>query len=73
MRCDCCNNVLNDYEATNKDTGGRYLGTCNRCLSGLGIDSIGRPDLNPNDVPDDEFDPLEDEFVDDFDTEEWDE
>jgi hypothetical protein len=54
MRCDCCNTRLNDFEATNKDLGGRYLNTCRKCLSGLGIAQLGRPDLNPNEEEEDE-------------------
>lgn len=71
MRCDCCNVQLNDWEATAKDVGGRYLDTCKKCLQGLGIAQLGRPDLNPEEeVEDDEFV----EYVDDeFEDELWDE
>ena len=61
MRCDCCNNVLNDFESTNKDVGGRYLNTCSVCLDGLGVAQLGRPDLDP----DEESDNL-DEYLDDL-------
>ncbi len=51
MRCDCCNRNLNDYEATLKDTNGTYLNTCNGCLKGLGIASVGRSDLERYELP----------------------
>lgn len=60
MRCLCCNRNLNDYESTLKSVStGEYLDTCGKCLDGLGIETIGREDLNPFDEPqddDDEFD-----------------
>jgi hypothetical protein len=69
MRCDCCNSVLNDFEATNKDLGGRYLDTCRKCLAGLGIAQLGRPDLNPNEEGEEDEDV--EEYIDDpFDEEE---
>lgn len=71
MRCTCCNESLNDYESTNKDVGGRYLDTCTGCLTGLGIAQLGRPDLNPNEEPDDEFEEYVEDVDDDFESE-WD-
>lgn len=59
MRCTCCNRNLNDYESTLKDGSGNYLDTCNKCLEGLGIETFGREDLNPNAEQTDEE--LEDE------------
>lgn len=46
MRCDCCDVILSDYEACikHRDTG-EYLNTCLKCLDGLSIPYIGRPDL----------------------------
>lgn len=69
MRCDCCNRNLNDYESTLKDTHGNYLNTCNKCLDGLNIETVGRQDLNPFDEQSDEdFDHLvELDYDDDFD------
>jgi hypothetical protein len=62
--------VLNNFEATNKDLGGRYLDTCRKCLEGLGIAQLGRPDLNPNEeVDEDEFE----EYIEDGEDEEEDE
>jgi len=62
MRCYCCNRPLNDFESTLKGTNtGEYLDTCQQCLEGLDIDTLGRPDLNPfDDVPEDfEWDDFE--------------
>lgn len=62
MRCVCCNRMLNDYESTLKSLStGEYLDTCGKCLEGLGIETIGRDDLNPNAEPEDD---LEDECED---------
>lgn len=34
MRCDCCNNILSDREATRKfKESGEYTNTCTNCLS----------------------------------------
>lgn len=65
MRCYCCNKNLNDYESTLKDTSGKYLDTCNKCLKGLGIDKVGRDDLEKNAEPPDDWDdwhPIDDLF-----------
>ena len=42
MRCECCDKILSDYEATLiiKSTG-EYADTCLKCLEGLGIDIQG--------------------------------
>lgn len=46
MRCICCNRNLNDYESTIKSAStGEYLDTCLKCLDGLGIQYVGRADL----------------------------
>lgn len=67
MRCSCCNDPLNDYESTNKALDGSYLDTCNKCLKGLGVPQLGRPDLAPDEELDDDlFDAFEEDFVDDF-------
>jgi hypothetical protein len=48
MRCDCCNRLLSDYEATLRHAvTNEFMNTCNRCLDGLEIPTRGRPDLNP--------------------------
>lgn len=70
MRCYCCNKALNDYESTNKDLYGQYLDTCNKCLKGLQIPTLGRPDLEPDgEAPDgdDDLIPYEEEIDDDYD------
>ncbi len=47
MRCDCCNRVLNDYEATLRHAVTmEFMNTCNRCLEDLNIPTVGRPDLS---------------------------
>lgn len=46
MRCECCDVVLTDFEATRKSKlSGEYLNTCNKCLKDLGIHTIDRKDL----------------------------
>lgn len=61
MRCDCCNKLLNDFEATRKSAiTGDYINTCNSCLKGLDIATVDRADLNPY------------EYVSDFDEEDED-
>lgn len=59
MRCDCCNKLLNDFEATRRSAvSGDYLNTCNKCLKGLGIPTIDRADLNPTEFVEDYWDDL---------------
>lgn len=62
MRCDCCNRNLSDYEATLRHAvTNEFMNTCQKCLDGLDIPVRGRPDLNPFDEVDDDFDtPVED-------------
>jgi hypothetical protein len=56
MRCCCCDRNLSDFESTLRHAiTGEFLDTCNRCLAGLGIPSVGREDLD-NFPPDDEVD-----------------
>lgn len=31
MKCNCCDKILSDYEATRKDTHGEYLDLCTQC------------------------------------------
>lgn len=48
MRCDCCNNILSDYEATLKFKGsGEYSNMCTTCIKELpdDIEFIRRNDL----------------------------
>lgn len=45
-RCYACDANLSDYESTRKsEVTGEYLDLCNKCYSGLDINSIDRPDL----------------------------
>lgn len=37
MRCVCCNKELSDFEATRKDTQGKYLDMCNTCFKESGL------------------------------------
>lgn len=64
MRCQCCSRNLNDFESTRKhaDTG-EYLDICNRCIKGLGIKTSDRPDLNPEEQAPEDYDFLEDDFL----------
>ena len=65
MKCYCCNRTLSDFESTLRHAiTGEFLDTCNKCLSGMGIPTIGREDL-------DNFSPDEDE-VDIQDSQEYD-
>lgn len=62
MRCDCCNKRLNDYEASLKSAEFEvYMNTCKRCLDGLGIETVGRDDLAPQNTVEDD---LADDMVD---------
>jgi hypothetical protein len=47
MRCVACNIELNDYEATRKDSAGRFLDLCNHCFkaSEYEFDTVDRLDL----------------------------
>ena len=46
MRCASCNKALTDYESTRKGAlSNQYLDLCNLCISGLGIATLDRPDL----------------------------
>jgi hypothetical protein len=67
MRCDCCNRLLNDYEATIRHLEtDDFVNTCITCLDGLGISWYGREDLNPFDRVDeyDDYDDYEYELSD---------
>lgn len=58
MRCSCCNNLLNDYEATRRSlTNGEFLDICNSCYSDMEEDvpSYAREDLNPFDSSDEDY------------------
>ena len=53
MRCQCCNIILSDYEATIRHkTLNHFLDICKKCLKDLHIPYIGREDLNnvPNNL-----------------------
>lgn len=64
MRCYCCNRNLNDYESTLRDTEGNFLDTCGKCLKGLGIETLGRTDLNKDDPAPVDWDEEVDNFLD---------
>ncbi len=42
-----------------------YMNTCMKCLQGLNIPTIGREDLNPYEVDDDEYDVMDNQENDD--------
>mgnify|MGYP001384128313 CR=1 FL=1 len=66
MRCDCCNILLSDYEATLKSAQtNEFLNTCLKCLEGLNIDTIGRTDLSAFDFSSEEEE-YEAQYVQDF-------
>jgi hypothetical protein len=47
MRCICCDRNLSDYESTLRHAETlEFLDTCNKCLAGLNIPTIGRSDLD---------------------------
>jgi hypothetical protein len=79
MRCTCCNRNLSDFESTRKNrTTGEYLDMCNQCYSSVqeDLDTTIRPDLNSEEIPDEEVGFDEDGYMidDDIETgEEWDE
>lgn len=57
MRCQCCNRILNDYEATMRHPEhGGFLDICARCLPDTGIRPVVRNDLKPELVEDEEDD-----------------
>ncbi len=65
-RCDCCNVKLSEYEMTLKHAITlEYMNTCMKCLQGLNIPTIGREDLNPYEVDDDEYDVMDNQENDD--------
>lgn len=46
MKCCACDRILTDFEATRKGAlTNNYLDLCNSCISGLGIATLDRPDL----------------------------
>lgn len=46
MKCCSCDCFLSDFEATRRSaTTGVFLDMCNKCIKGLGIATIDRPDL----------------------------
>lgn len=70
MRCVCCNRNLNDYESTLKHAEtGAFLDTCLKCLSGLGINTIGRKEHDPYAYVEEEYYdelPVKNDDTDDF-------
>lgn len=62
MRCDCCNNILSDREATRKFAlSGEYTNTCDSCLSHIS----DVPTITRKSVVEEEDDDLyyDDEFL----------
>jgi hypothetical protein len=61
MRCQCCNHNLSDFESTARrsDTN-EFLDLCLSCLKDVGIDYIGRRDLDPTSDPEPDDLELED-------------
>ena len=61
MRCECCNKILSDFEATRKIKSDSksvvYADMCNKCASTVedSIGFIGRSDLDPNMVDDEDL------------------
>ena len=56
MRCNCCNKILTDYEATRKfKSTGDYVDMCNQCFSHIEEDVVvverDDLDLDQYDVP----------------------
>ena len=48
MRCDSCDGLLSDYEATRKNLRLEFVSLCNDCLSSSDMDDVfmlDRPDL----------------------------
>lgn len=61
MRCQCCNKILNDYESTRRHAiTNQFLDICNKCIKDLGIPTIERTDLKPNEEM---VDDMEEEYV----------
>lgn len=70
MRCNCCDRLLNDFEATRKSRSTHeYLDTCNKCMSLINDDVRvdERDDFDPNEIPDEELIIESDDFEDDED------
>lgn len=56
MRCQCCDHILTDFEATRKfKESQEYADMCNRCVKELPpeIEFVGRSDLDTEQGPDD--------------------
>ncbi len=68
MRCQCCDKILNDYEATRRHAAtGEFLDICNKCIKDLGIPTVERADLAPN-KDEETLDDMGEEYV----TSNWD-
>lgn len=64
---------MNDFESTRKsETTGEYLDICNKCFVGLGISTVDRGDLQPNEQPEgwEEDVEYDEEYYDDYSQEE---
>lgn len=61
MKCSCCDRFLSDYESTLRHAVTmEFLDTCTKCLEGLDIPTLGRPDLENTVEQEDYFDEEED-------------
>ena len=50
MKCCSCVKILTDFEATRRGAlSGDFLDLCNKCIKGLNISTIDRPDLEGTD------------------------
>lgn len=54
MRCVCCNKNLSDWESTAKDEKGGFLDMCIKCIKESGVVAVGRKDLEPVSIEDEE-------------------
>lgn len=57
MKCCSCDVILSDFEATRRGAlSGEFLDLCNKCIKGLNIATIDRPDLHDSGYEDEEED-----------------
>lgn len=66
MRCSCCNAPLSDFESTQRHAVSlEFLDTCNKCLEGLNIPTVGHEHLTKT-PPFENVPTYEDEWAHDF-------
>lgn len=68
MRCLACNNNLNDFDSTARGLDGGFLDLCKKCRAGVA--TLGRPDLEPDELAPNEWLDVGDPFIDPID-EQW--